>query len=189
MPLKEKSKIIGWDDGPFEFNQEEKVPVIGAVTRGGDHLDGIIKTGVEVDGLKGTSRLSSAINESKHKRDLSLIMLDGITLGGYNVIDIEALAERTELPVLATTRKRVDLDSFRAGLKKLPEFESRWEAVLKAGEITKMNARGSEIYYQKSRLTREEANRAISITATHSTTPEPLRLADIIAKSLVHGES
>jgi len=189
MHIKEKSKVIGWDDGPFEFDQEEMVPVVGAVTRGGGRLDGVVKTEIEKDGMNATNKLVSATNASKHKHDLSLILLDGITFAGFNVIDIKAMAERTQVPVIAVTKNRVRLESFRKALTNLPDFEQRWEAVNKAGEIRATRIRESKLYYQKASLPRKEADRVISITATHSTIPEPIRLADLIAKSIVSGES
>jgi hypothetical protein len=189
MKTKEGIKVMGWDDGPFEFDQKETVPVVGAVTRGGGRLDGLVRTELEVDGLDGTSRLASAIKGSKHRDDVSLLMLDGITFGGFNVIDIKNLAEETGLPVLAVTRTRVKLDSFRAALEKLPKSERRWKAVQSAGIIRETSVRGSSIYFQTASLTREEAERVISTTSTHSVTPEPIRLANMISRALVLGES
>jgi len=189
MKTKNGMKVMGWDDGPFEFDQKETVPVVGAVTRGGGRLDGLVKTEIEVDGLDGTSRLASAIKGSKHRDDVSLLMLDGITFGGFNVIDIKNLAEETGLPVLAATRTRVKLDSFRKALKKLSKSERRWKAVQSAGKIRETSVRGSSIYFQTASLTREDAERVISITSTHSVTPEPIRLANMISRALVLGES
>jgi hypothetical protein len=189
MKFKNKSKIIGWDDGPFKFDQEEPVPVVGAITRGGGRLDGLLKTGIEKDGLNGTARLAEAINESKHRRDLSLVALDGITFAGFNVIDIKNLAEKTGIPVLAVTRKRVDIESFRSALSNLPEFKRRWQAVKNAGKIGETEIRGSRIFYQTASFSFEEAERVISLTASHSVIPEPVRLADLISRAIVLGES
>lgn len=189
MHLKEQSKVIGWDDGPFKFEQAEKVPVVGAITRGGGRLDGVLKTEFDKDGLNGTKKLISSINESKHSRELSLIFLDGITYAGFNVIDIKKLSAGTEIPVVAVTKNKVDRESFREGLANLSRFEKRWEAVEKAGEITETRIRGSQIYFQNQSISREEANRAISITTTNSTLPEPIRLADLIAKLFASEES
>lgn len=189
MHIKEKSKIIGWDDGPFEFDQEEMVPVVGAVTRGGERLDGVIKTEVKKDGINGTERLASSVNDSKHKEDLKIIMLDGITFGGFNVIDIDNLYEMTEIPVITVTKERVDRDSFKEALTNLPKYEKRWKAVKEAGEIRQTTIRKSKLYYQKTAISSEEAERVIAITATHSTIPEPIRLANLISKSFVCGES
>ncbi len=187
--LKQQSKVIGWDDGPFEFEGEEPVPLVGVVMRGGNFVEGIIKTSVNVDGLKGTERLIDAINRSKHREDLGLILLDGITVAGFNVIDIEKLRNETGIPVLALSRKKPDLDAFRKAMNKVTDSERRWKAAKKAGEFRTTAQKGKKIYYQISGLSEGEAERAISITSTHSILPEPVRLANMIAKSLKYGES
>lgn len=189
VSLKTQLKVIGWDDGPFEFEQEESVPLLGVVMRGGDFVEGVIKTSVSVDGLNGTERLIDAINRSKHREDLGLILLDGITVGGLNVIDIEELRNETGIPVLALSRKEPDLDAFRKATKKVPDSESRWMAAKKAGEFRTSTLKGKKVYYQNSGLSEGEAEQAISITSTHSILPEPVRLANMIAKSLIDGES
>lgn len=187
--LKSGVKVIGWDDGPFNFGQEGPVPLVGVITRGGNLVEGVMKTSIRVDGVQGTSQLTTTIERSRHRKDLALILLDGITVGGFNVIDIKKLSERTGIPVLAITRNRPDLSSFRKALKEIPDSESRLRAAEKAGRIRSTTVRKTEIHFQKSGLTVEEAKQAISITSTHACLPEPIRLANMIAKSLVKGES
>ncbi|MFW6111476.1 MAG: DUF99 family protein [Candidatus Bipolaricaulota bacterium] len=189
MVLKKHSKVIGWDDGPFEFGERESVPLVGVVTRGGDQVDGVLKTEVEVDGVDATTTLITTINGSKHSQELQLIILDGITFGGFNVVDIKKLANETDIPVLAVTRKKFDLQAIRETLGNLANFERRWEAVINAGDSDYARVRGSKIYFQKASLSVEEAKQAISITTTHSSSPETIRLADMIARAIVSGES
>lgn len=189
MNLKQQSKVVGWDDGPFELGQRETVPLVGVVTRGGDHVDGVLKTEVEVDGLGVTTNLITTINGSKHSQELKLIILDGITFGGFNVVDIEKLANETDIPVLAVTREKFDLQAIREALGNLSDFERRWEAILNAGEFAYTRVRGSKIYFQTASLPEEQAKKAISITTTHSSLPEPIRLADMITRAMVNGES
>jgi len=187
--LKQQPKVIGWGDGSFEFEQEEPVPLVGVVMRGGNFVEGVIKTSVRVDGLNGTERLIDAIKRSKHKEDLGFILLDGITVAGFNVIDIEKLRNETGIPVLALSRKKPDLNAFRKAMNKVPDSKSRWKAAKKAGEFRTNTIKGKEIYYQNSGLTRGEAEQTISITSTHSILPEPVRVANMIAKSLIDGAS
>lgn len=189
MHIKEQSKVIGWNEGPFDFGQKKPTPLVGVITRGGGPVDGVIKTEVAVDGLNGTRLVSKAIIESKHREELSLIVLSGITLAGFNVVDISKISEKTNLPVLSVTREEVDLESFKSALKNLPNFQQRWRAVRNAGEISEYELRGHRIYYQSAKLSVSEAERALEVTATHSVLPEPIRLAGMIATSLVRGES
>ncbi|MBS3766286.1 DUF99 family protein, partial [Candidatus Bipolaricaulota bacterium] len=145
--FKQKGKIVGWDDGAFEIDQEEQVPLIGVVMSGGSRVEGILRTDIEVDGLGVTEELITTINKSKHWEELSLIALSGVTFAGFNVVDIEELEESTGIPVMAVTRKEVDMDSFKKALMNLSEFQQRWSAVEKAGEIYEYRSGESPVYY------------------------------------------
>ncbi|MBS3791107.1 MAG: DUF99 family protein [Candidatus Bipolaricaulota bacterium] len=189
MHIKEQSKVIGWNEGPFDFGQSEPTPLVGVITRGGGPVDGVIKTEVAVDGLNGTRHISNAIIESKHKEELNLVVLSGITLAGFNVVDISKISEKTNMPVLSVTREKVDLESFKSALKNLPNFQQRWRAVRHAGEISGFELDDHRVYYQTANLSNTEAERALKVMATQSVLPEPIRLAGMIATSLVRGES
>ncbi|MFW6071466.1 MAG: DUF99 family protein [Candidatus Bipolaricaulota bacterium] len=189
MNFKKEGKIVGWDDGSFRFEQEESVPLVGIVMSGGDRVEGVIKREIEVDGLGVTDELIAAINDSKHHEELNLISLSGITFAGFNVVDIRKLASTTGLPVLVVTRKKVDFDAFKEGLRNLPYFQERWSRVKKAGEIHEYGSEKGQLYFQTASIPPDEAERVIEITSDVSNLPEPLRLADMIARALVRGES
>ncbi len=189
LRLKKQSKIIGWDDGPFEKNQLDPAPLVGVVTRGGGQVDGVIKTEIKVDGMDSTKQMITRINSSKHKQELSLIMTDGITFAGFNVLDIHQVSQRTGLPVLAVTRKKVNYEEIKRALTNLPEFHERWGLIQKAGEINSIPVQGKKLNYQTTKLSQETVEKAVSISSTSSVIPEPLRLAHMIASALVTGES
>jgi len=188
MIVKNEIRIIGWDDGPFLKGGKGKVPVIGTIFRGGVFLDGILRIDVKIDGMDATEKLIKAINRSKHK-DLRVTMLDGITFGGFNMVDIKKLYEKTGLPVIAIVRKKTNLKKFREAMKKLPHFEKRWEAVENAGEFYKVSNHGKNIYFQKMGIEKEDAEKIIKISSTRSLIPEALRVSHIIASGIVKGES
>lgn len=189
MLIKEEVRIVGFDDAPFEKGKRKKVPVVGTIYRGGKIFDGMLFVRVEVDGNDATSKLIKAINSSRHKPQLKLIMLDGITVGGFNVIDLKELHEKTELPVIAINRKMPDVKSVRNALKNFKDFKTRWEKVKNAGRIKRFKFRDRFIYYQCKGIGREEAEEIIRLSCTRGYIPEPLRVAHLIASSLVKGES
>lgn len=189
MSFKEKSKIVGWDDGSFDPEKDQRAPLIGVVMSGGSRVEGVLRSDVEVDGLDVTEKLINSVSESKHYQELHLIALAGVTFAGFNVADIRKVSRGTGLPVLAVTRKDPDLQAFESALRNLPNFQRRWKAARKAGEVYTHNLKGHEVYFQTEALTLEEARRILEITALTSVLPEPLRLADMIARAVVKGES
>ena len=188
MHIKPELRVIGVDDGPLVARQ---VLVVGAVMRGGAWLDGVVRAYVEKDGLDATQRISAMINGSKHAGQLRAIMLNGVTFGGFNVVDLAALREETGLPAIAVVRKPPDLERMRLALANLPDSGRRYETILRAGPLSVVQTewRGGPVYYQCQGLGKEDAARLICETAVHSRIPEPLRVAHLIATGIVLGES
>ena len=189
MQIKKEIRIVGWDDAPFEKGSGGKVILIGTIFRGGSSIDGILSTEIEIDGMDATEKISRSVNNCKHK-DIRIIMLDGITFGGFNFVDIKKLQENTSLPVISVIRKKTDMRKFTEAMKKLPDFEERWSRVENAGDFYELKMkRGKSIYFQKIGLTEEEARKVIEITLKRSNVPEPIRISHMIASGIIKGES
>ncbi len=186
--IKEEIRILAWDDGPFDFKKKGKDILIGVIYRGGKILDGMLKTEIEIDGLDSTERIIESTNKTKHK-DLRVMMLDGITFGGFNTVDIKDIYMRTKLPVIVVNRKKPDLEKFKKSLKLLPEYEKRLTAVKNAGPFYYTNVKNRKICFQCAGLKKEDAEKIIKTTATIGLIPEPLRAAHLIATGIVLGES
>lgn len=187
--LKSEIRILGFDDGPFEPRSNSLVPVVGLVFRGGKFLDGALKTEVKVDGNEATDKIIKLINSSRHKQQLKVIMFDGITVAGFNMIDIKKINEKTKLPIIVINRKVPDLDKVKKALKRFDDFEERWQSTLNAGKIKEFRVKNKKVYYQSIGLEDEEAKEIIALSSTRSFIPEPLRVAHIIATAIVKGES
>ena len=184
--IKPEIRVLGVDDGVFIPHSKGLVDVVGVVFRGGYWLDGVMRTEVEVDGLDGTEKIASMIIESPHYKQLRIIMLSGITLAGFNVVDIKELYNKTGLPVIAITRDMPNMKEIEQAIERLPEKEKRWRAIQNAGEMIKVQTREEEepIYMQIAGIKREDAEKIVKITSTRSNIPEPLRVAHIIASGL-----
>ncbi len=188
MIIKEEIRIVGWDDGNFKFKSSGKVIVVGVIFRGGSFMDGVLKTEVEIDGTDATKKISESVKKSKFE-DLRIIMLDGITFGGFNVVDIREINRNSGLPVIAVSRKRPNIKKFLAGIKKLPNAEDRISATKNAGKIYEAKLSGGKLYFQCSGIDYKKAEEAIRLSATRSLLPEPLRVAHLIATGITRGES
>jgi len=186
--IKKEIRIIAWDDGPFEFKSKGKDILVGVIFRGGQFLDGLLKTEVEIDGMDATERITDKILKTRHK-DLRIIMLDGITFAGFNTVDIREIYERTGLPVIVVNRKKPGLQKFISVLKQMPDAEKRLKCVENAGPIHWTDVKNKRLYFQCYGITKEDAGKVIKETSTMSLIPEPLRVAHLIATGFVLGES
>ncbi len=192
--IKRQIRILGVDDGPFEFGRGNKALLVGTVFRGGQWLDGVLKSEVEVDGDDGTERIIEMVNKSRHRGQIRVVMTDGLTLGGFNVIDGRDIFRRTGLPVISVTREAPDLEAIETALKAFPDFPRRWERVQQAGEPVKhafkKRTRGSGcVYFQSFGIRNDDAHSVIEVASTRGLMPEPIRVAHIIASGIVKGES
>jgi endonuclease V-like protein UPF0215 family len=184
--IKPEIRVLGVDDGVFTPHSKQMVDVVGVVFRGGYWLDGFMHTQVRVDGMDSTGKLTQMILNSPHHKQLRVIMLNGVTLAGFNVVDIAELYRDTRLPVIAITRNRPDFKEIKNALQHLPQAEERWNAIKKAGKIITMHTRedNATVYAHAVGVAAEAAKHIVQNTATRSIIPEPLRVAHIIASGL-----
>lgn len=184
--IKSEIRVLGVDDGVFVPHVKGSALVVGVVFRGGSWLDGVMHTSVEVDGFDAADKISSMVLASPHYKQLRVIMLDGVTFAGFNVVDIQVLGDKTGLPVIAVTRDKPDLNEIHAALANLSDSKMRWQAFVHAGEMIAVSSgkRNERIYMCLSGLSKEDAARIIQLTSTRSNIPEPLRVAHLIASGI-----
>jgi uncharacterized protein len=186
--IKKEVRIIAWDDGPFMSKSKGRDTLVGVIFRGGKYIDGLLKTDVEIDGIDATEKIVEKILATRHK-DLRIVMLDGITLAGFNTVDIREIHDKTGLAVIAVSRKKPDLEKFLSALKKLPEYERRLKCVKSAGSISSICVKNKKVHFQSYGIRKEDAKRVIIQTSALGVMPEPLRVAHLIATGFVLGES
>ncbi len=179
------SHVAGFDDAPFSRQHRGDVPVIGTVFAG-SQLTGVLSTRVRKDGVNSTAKLTEVISGCRFREHLQLVMLQGIALGGFNVVDIGLLNSALGLPVLVVARHRPDLDAIRAALLgKVRGGKRKWALIEKAGPME----RTGNVFIQRAGLSFQEAMKVIQATATCGHIPEPLRAAHLIAGGVFEGES
>ncbi len=184
--IKPEIRVLGVDDGVFTPRMKGLVPVVGVVFRGGYWLDGVMHTKVEVDGFDATSKIASMITTSPHYKQLRVVMLNGITFAGFNVVDVKKLNLKTKLPIITVTREKPNLTEIREALKNLPKSEERWKAILNAGETFEVFPRNEseKVYMQTFGIFEEDAEKILRLTSTRSNIPEALRVAHLIASGI-----
>ncbi len=184
--IKPEIRVLGVDDGVFTPHVKGFAPLIGVVFRGGYWLDGVMSTKVEVDGFDSTAKIGAMVVNSPHYKQLRVIMLDGVTFAGFNVVDIKKLNAETGLPVIAVTREKPNFKDIREALRNLPQSEKRWRAVLNAGKILEVSTRSKaeKVYMEMSGILEEDAQKIVKLTSTRSSVPEPLRVAHLIASGI-----
>jgi uncharacterized protein len=184
-PPAKLSCVIGFDDAPFPAGYVGNVKVVGTVYAG-SRLDGILTGEVEKDGLDAAEKLAALVKQSKFAPNLHLIMLQGIALAGFNVVDVFALHEQLDLPVLVVSRRQPNMEAIKdALLTRVYGGQEKWAIIEKLGS---MEPAGS-VYVQRVGLTLDQATAVVRRLAVEGSIPEPLRVAHLIAGAIADGQS
>ena len=186
MHIKPEIRILAIDDSALIA---DRIMIVGVIFRAGEWLDGVLRSELARDGLDGTDVIAEMVTGTRHYPQIRVIMLDGVTYGGFNVIDIKELHSRTGLPVIVVMRTAPDMGRIRDALRNLPDFERRLQAIMNAGTITKVDMPEGSLCIQCAGIVTEDAAKIVRLSTTHSHIPEPLRVAHLIATGIVCGES
>jgi len=182
--VKKQIRVLGIDDAHFDKFKDKETLIIGAFFRGGEFIDGIVSTRVMVDGSDSTKKITEMVKNSKFYPQIRAIMLDGIAVGGLNIVDIQRLNKATKIPVIVVMRKYPHISEMENALAKISQ-KTKVSLLRKAGSIHKAGS----IFIQVSGTDLENAKQIIRITCTHSLIPEPIRAAHLIAGGIIFGES
>ena len=184
--IKPEIRVLGIDDGVFVPHTKGVVDVVGVVYRGGYWLDGVMRTEIEVDGVDATEKIAAMITGSPHYDQLRVVVLDGVTFAGFNVVDIQELFKKVGLPVIAIVCEKPNFEEIKRALKHLPGYKKRWGAIENAGKIIEVRTRKAEgvVYMQIAGISETDAEKIVRSTSTRSNVPEALRVAHIIASGL-----
>jgi endonuclease V-like protein UPF0215 family len=182
---RELSHVIGFDDAPFHQEHRGDVPLVGAVFSHA-RLEGVLIDKVRRDGANATACIERMISQSRYGPQLQAILLQGIAVAGFNVVDIHALHQRLHLPVIVVSRKLPDMEAIRdALLNNVPGGRRKWRLIEQAGPMELV----ANVYIQHVGISPGKAGVLIRSSAKNSHIPEPLRTAHLIAAGLVNSNS
>lgn len=159
--------------------------MVAVRTEGRDLVEGIAVSRFPIDGADATGFLAEWIRGLRFHQGLQGIVLGGITIAGLGVIDIEALAERTGVPVVVVNRRdpaRSRLgDALRAaGLDDRLQLLERTPPAFRAA---------SGVFLACVGLSGPDAEALVAATTLKADLPEPLRLAHLVAAAIARGSS
>lgn len=183
--MRRLSNVIGVDDAPFSRAHRGDVPIVGAVfTR--TRLDGVLIDRVRRDGANAADRIAAMIRRSPFREHLQAIVLNGIALAGFNVVDLRALCAASGLPVLVVARKAPDLAAIERALRDRVRGGARkWRLIRQAGPMEPLLG----VWVQREGLTLAQARSLIEETRLQGLLPEPIRAAHLIAGAVATGTS
>jgi len=186
--MKKQIRLIGVDDSPFNFSDKYAI-VIGAVMRGGEYIECVLQRHIQIDGNDSTFACIDMIEKTRYKKQLRAMLLDGIALGGFNIVNIEEIYNETNLPVITITRDKPDFGKIKIALKKnFLDWNERFK-LMKKGKLYEVKTKHNPIYVKCVGIDISEAKEIIKLSTIRGVIPEPIRVAHLIASGIVRGES
>jgi len=187
--VKTKIRTIGIDDAAFDRNRSKKTFIFGVITRGYDIVEGILRSEIEVDGLDATEKIIKMIQKSKFVTQLKTIFLASSTIAAFNVIDMNALYEQLDIPVITILSKKPDEEKIRRAIMHLEDGEKRYNTLFSNPPMKSIkfkNQIGREFKAVVQYVGIDEINEVREIIEKASFTsflPESLRIADLIGQT------
>jgi endonuclease V-like protein UPF0215 family len=157
----------------------------GVVMRRDRRIDGFGFAGVTVGGTDATDAVLSIYNRMDRK-DINAVMLSGCVIAWYNIIDPATIAEKTALPVVVVTYE--NSEGLEEDLERhFPGDTERMDYYRRLGmreEVTLHT--GHTIYIRPYGIDNSEAARLCDLFTLDGKIPEPLRVARLCARGVMH---
>ncbi|HEY3055542.1 MAG TPA: DUF99 family protein [Thermoanaerobaculia bacterium] len=180
MAWRRFAHVIAFDDCAFEREHTGDVGLIGAVFAGA-RLDGVVAGRVRRDGANSAAVMARMIFESRFVQHLQLIMLQGIAVAGFNVVDVFELHAATDLPILVVAKREPGLAAIRDTLTlRIRGGARKWNIIERLGAMERVRG----VWVQRVGLTKDEATVILERHAVNGYMPEPLRVVHLIASGV-----
>jgi endonuclease V-like protein UPF0215 family len=177
-------RAVGFDDAPFARARRGDVGVAGVICAG-TRFEGLVWGRLRQDGWNATDAIAGLLLGGKFLPQLHLVLLDGLSFGGLNLVDLPALAARLERPCVAVMRRPPDLAAMERAIRKLPRPARRLALLRAAGPVH----RQGPFTFQAAGAAPEDVGRALARLTDRGKVPEALRLAHLVGAAVRLGES
>lgn len=168
------------------FTQNSKKSILaGVVMRRDFVIDGFVVGNATIAGDDATETILSMF-EKLNRPDISYLLISGIIISLYNIIDLKKISEKLDIPVIGVTYqeskgieeaiKHHFPDSYESKLKEYSELKDREKITLRTSY---------DVYIRKEGCTILDVQQLLDDLTLQGSFPEPLRVAQLLAKTLL----
>ncbi len=172
------------------FKQNSKKSILAGVVMRRDFLiDGFVFGKATLEGDDATETILS-MYKKLNRPDISYLLISGIIIAMYNIIDLKKISQSLGLPVIGVTYQDSEgieeairhhfPDSHESKLKEYQELEKRDKITLHTSY---------DIYIRKEGCTLSDVKHLLDELTLQGSFPEPLRVAQLLAKTLLSTNS
>jgi len=168
------------------FSQDSKKSVLSGIVMSTDLvIDGFVMGHSTVGGDDATDAILT-MYKKLDRPDVSFLLISGIVISLYNIIDLKRISEETGLPVIGVTyeeSKGIDdaikhhfPDSYKSKLAEYSKLGSREKITLHTSH---------NLYIRNEGCTLLEAKQLLDKITLQGSIPEPLRIGQLLASTLL----
>lgn len=168
------------------FTQTSKKSVLaGVVMRRDFVIDGFVFGEATLEGNDATDAVLSMYNKLD-RPDISYLLISGIIISMYNIVDLKKVSHTLDLPVIGVTYqdskgieeaiKHHFPDSYESKIQEYKELEQREKIKLHTSH---------EVYVRKEGCSLSDVKHLLDELTLQGSFPEPLRVAQLLAKTLL----
>ncbi|PSG96326.1 hypothetical protein BRD56_11590 [Thermoplasmatales archaeon SW_10_69_26] len=188
MHVKDEVRLIGFDEGPFTF-EDTTCPLAGVMTRGGGYLEAVLVDEITVDGTDVDDTVIELLADSSLLETAQAIAFQGGTLAGFNVLDLARLHQTLGLPVLALTEDEPDPPAVRQALRDTVRDPDRRIELLEAQPVHPVSLDEGTIHMRHVGGDHDQLAELVRAHTVRGLRPEPVRIAGLVARALARGSS
>ena len=161
----------------------------GIVMRRDFIIDGFVFANVTLKGDDATDTILEMYDELQ-RNDISYILISGLIVSMYNIINIQKLFESLKIPIIGISYN--DSLGIKNSLKHhFPNtFESKINQYEKLGKREKITLNTShDIFIRKVGCTLSDVKNLLNELTLNGSVPEPIRVSQLLAKTLLQKRS
>jgi endonuclease V-like protein UPF0215 family len=168
----------------FRQNLDKSI-LTGIVMRRDLIIDGFVFGSATIYGDDATDSILQ-MYENLKRPDISYLLISGLIISLYNIVDIKKISQFLKIPVIGVTYH--ESEGIENSIKQhFPNsYESKIKKYQKLGNREKITLHTScDIFIRKEGCTTHDVKYLLDELTLNGSFPEPLRVAQLLAKSLL----
>lgn len=167
------------------FRESDKISTLaGVVMRRDFIIDGFVLGHATIEGDDATDSVLQ-MYDRLGRHDISYVMLSGLIISMYNIVDIRQIQNKLKIPVIGVTYQESDgiEDALRYHFEN--SYQSKVEQYHKLGPRSEIKLHtGHQIYARFEGCTLDETKKLLNALTLQGSVPEPLRVAQLLARTV-----
>ena len=172
------------------FRQNSTRSVLSGIVMRQDYvIDGFVFGHATLEGNDATDSILQ-MYKKLNREDINYVLISGLIVSMYNIIDIKKIHDSLKIPIIGISYK--NSPGLENAIKHhFPNsFESKIYAYQKLGKREKITLKTfQDVFVRKEGCTLSNVKQLLNNLTLQGNIPEPLRVAHILAKSLLQEKS